>query len=148
MMLQATQSIVWVVAALLATMPQFVGAQRSDSLEVEFAIERLWSADEGQARAAKERLVDLGSVSVQPVVSLLSSVWKDGQEPHQKQHFARGEEREGAMAWARHEAGADDGEKLNEAPFSLPQRGSMFVGKRGAVPSAPAGQYVWVFCFD
>src|SRR5215510_764842 len=105
MMLQANQSILWVVAALLVAMPQFASAQRSDSSEVELAIERLWSADEAQARAARERLVDLGRVSVQPVTSLLSSIWKDGQ----KRHFARGKEREGAIAWAKHEAGADDG---------------------------------------
>jgi hypothetical protein len=60
MMLRPKQLVVWVVGALLATMPQFARAtQRSDASEVEFAIERLWSADEDQARAAKERLVGL-----------------------------------------------------------------------------------------
>jgi hypothetical protein len=85
-------SVVWVVGALLATMPQFASAQRSDASEVELAIERLWSADKDQARDAKERLVGLGMISVQPITSLLSILSAEGH----KRHFARGKEREGA----------------------------------------------------
>ena len=61
MMLPPKQSVVWVVGLMLAAMPQFASAQRSEVSEVESAIERLWSVDEDQARTAKERLVDLGA---------------------------------------------------------------------------------------
>jgi len=137
--LQANQPILWVVAALLAAMPLFASAQRSHASEVELAIERLWSADESQARAAKERLVELGNVSVQPVTSLLSSIWKDRQEPHQKQHFARGKEREGAIAWARHEADADDGDEgwKFEITSRLVTHTCEILGRLGAIESVP-----------
>jgi hypothetical protein len=134
-MLRPNQSIVWVVGVLLAAMPQLASAQRPDASEVGSAIERLWSADEAQARAAKEQLVGLGVNSVQPVTSLLSGIWKDGQ----KRHFARGKEHEGAIAWARHEAGADDGEEFwrFEITSRLIYDTCEILGRLGAVESVP-----------
>ena len=136
MMLRPKNWIVWVVGALLAAMPQFASAQRSDASEVDSAIERLWSADKDQARAAKAQLVDLGMVSVQPVTSLLSTISADGQ----KRHFARGKEREGAMAWARHEAGADDSDERwrFEITYRLMAYTCETLGRLGAVESVPA----------
>src|SRR5690349_8732778 len=95
-LLRTKHSVVWVVAVMLAAVPQFASAQRSDASEVEIAIERLWSAYKDQARDAKERLAGLETISVQPVTSLVSTISAEGQ----KRHFARGKEREGAMAWA------------------------------------------------
>jgi hypothetical protein len=127
-------SVVWVVGALLATMPQFASAQRSDASEVELAIERLWSADKDQARDAKERLVGLGMISVQPITSLLSTLSAEGH----KRHFARGKEREGAMAWAKHQAGDESDELWRfEITSRLITYTCEILGRLGAVESVP-----------
>ena len=128
-------SVVWLLGALLVTMPQLASAQRSDASEVESAIERLWSANKDQARDAKEQLVGLGVNSVQPVTSLLSGIWKDGQ----KRHFARGKEREGAMAWAKHQAGDESDELWRfEITSRLITYTCEILGRLGAVESVPA----------
>jgi hypothetical protein len=76
----------------------------------------------------------LGEISVQPLTSLLSSISEDGQ----KRHFARGKEREGAMAWAKHEAGDDsDGLWRFEITSRLIYDTCEILGRLGAVESVP-----------
>jgi HEAT repeat protein len=103
--------IVLAISVLLLARPQ----QDIAPNEIDILIKNLWSSDNIKREASKERLMQLGQVSIEPLMMLLNDILSD-----RRPRFVTGKESEGSEAWHRfknislEDDSIQDREKLKE----------------------------------